>query len=140
MGEKIKQGLSEVGLAIKDAGNEAIQQEISAIREDARAEALNEGIKKFTEALIEIKVSDNEIERLLWKYWQLPPEEATSALCHYKAEFKKDEFTHYLKQCGYSEKQVSEYMKKHMVGPKLRHENNLLNLTLVKLKEYFDKE
>jgi len=140
MNENIKNGFIKAGEFVLDSLDDARQNTVDKIRSEGEEKEYTNGLARFVKALVEIKTKDDEIERLLQKYWDYPAEEATKILSYYRIEYHKEEFMRYLRRNGYTTQGVREYCMSHSVFLEISHNPELHKKTPEQLKAYFDKK
>ena len=83
-------------------------------------------IETTIQLLLEADVSDNDIITVIENHWNISINELTDILHNEKIKAAVNSLTRYMLQNGYSDSEIQEFMKKHMVKTKLRHEHDLL--------------
>lgn len=110
---------------LKDFGLE-IFEEVRFSNDERINEQIREvGIMKTIAALYDGNVKDDEIIRLLNKYWNVPANEAEMRLEYEKIETPKRELELYLKRKGMTQTEIREFFKQNNVSIRLRHEAEL---------------
>ena len=111
------------GLALKFYGDS-----INQAGEEAFSDAVEIGISNTVAALLDADVVDDEIIRVLNKYWGCNQDETESRLIHEKSQATINELKHYLKMQGYSGIEIDRFMKSNKAAAKIRHNNELWKL------------
>lgn len=111
------------GLALKLYG-----ESISQAGEAAFSDAIEIGITNTVAALYDSDVEDEEIIRVLNKYWGINRDEAEDRLIFEKSQAAIRELERYLKMQGFSSIDIKHFMKSNNVSVKIRHNNELWKL------------
>ena len=111
------------GLALKFYGDS-----INQAGETAFFDAIEIGITNTIAALYDTDVDDNEIIRVLNKYWGINNNEAEERLVFEKTQSVVRELKRYLKMQGYSAVDIDQFMKSNKVSRKIRYNNELWKL------------
>lgn len=91
-------------------------------------------------AFLELKVSETEIMRLLSKFYGVDSiAKATELITTVKVNNQANSLRDYLNDLGMSRIEVVNYLKEHRVREQLHTDSKLQNMTIDKLKAYFDK-
>lgn len=123
----ILSGTSDIAIdAVKNYIDEQVNISITKER--------NNGIEITTETLIEAGIKDVVIFNLLVKYWGLLDDEARDIVRIIKTiEYPYKALAFYLKEQGYTSKEVKDFMNVNHVRIKLRTNHELWKLTPDKL-------
>jgi len=111
------------GLALKFYG-----ESINQAGEAAFSDALEVGIANTLSALYDTDVSDEEIIRVLGKYWGVNIDEAEERLVFEKSQAAIRELRWYLKMQGYSIKETDNFMRLNNASRKIKHNRDLWKL------------
>lgn len=79
-------------------------------------------------ALYDADVDDDEIIRVLNKYWGINRDEAENRLVYEKCQAAIRELERYLKMQGFSAIEINQFMKSNNASIKIRHSNELWKL------------
>lgn len=91
-------------------------------------------------AFFEIKTPENEIMRLLSKFYGVDSiTEATELITTVKVKNQVNALRDYLNELGMSRVEVVNYLREHHVRTQLQTDSKLQNMAIYKLKVYFDK-
>lgn len=91
-------------------------------------------------AFLEMKTPENEIMRLLSKFYGVDSiAEAMELVTTVKVTNQVNALKDYLGEFGMSRVEIANYLREHCVRTQLRADSKLQNMTLDKLKAYFDK-
>lgn len=82
-------------------------------------------IETTIQLLLEADISDNDIIIVIENHWNISINELTDILHNEKIKVAVNPLTRYMLQNGYLDFEIQEFMKKHMVKTKLRHEHDL---------------
>ncbi|SES64766.1 hypothetical protein SAMN02910413_0275 [Pseudobutyrivibrio sp. C4] len=96
--------------------------------DEAYFEAIEIGVSNTISALHDANVKDDEIIRVMNKYWGIPFAEAEDRLLIEKSESVKASLCHYLKLQGYSEQEIRRFMIHNNVGSKISNNKELWKL------------
>lgn len=103
-------------------------ESLNRVSEDAFSEAIEKGIENTIASLYDADVSDDEIIRVLNKFWGINKSEAESRIIYEKSQATIREVKHYLKMQGWSDIRIKDFMKLNRVSIKIRHNNELWKL------------
>ena len=103
-------------------------ESLNRVSEDAFSEAIEKGIENTIASLYDADVSDDEIIRVLNKYWGINKSGAESSIIYEKSQATIREVKHYLKMQGWSDIRIKDFMKLNRVSIKIRHNNELWKL------------
>jgi hypothetical protein len=125
----ILSGTSDIAIdAVKNYIDEKVNISITKER--------NNGIEITTETLIEAGIKDAVIINLLVKYWGLLDDEARDIVRIIKTiQYPYKALAFYLKEQGYTSKEVKDFMAVNHVRIKLRTNHELWKLTPDKLMQ-----
>lgn len=91
-------------------------------------------------ALLELKTPENEIMRLLSKFYGVDSiAEAMELVTTVKVTNQNNALKDYLSELGMSRVEIANYLREHRVRTQLQADSKLQNMALDKLKAYFDK-
>ena len=91
-------------------------------------------------AFLEMKTPENEIMRLLSKFYGVDSiTEATELVTTVKVENQANALKDYLNEFGMSRVEIVHYLGEHRVRIQLQADSKLQNMKIDKLKAYFDK-
>ena len=91
-------------------------------------------------AFLEMKTPENEIMRLLSKFYGIDSiAEAMELVITVKVTNQVNALKDYLNELGMSRGEVANYLREHRVRTQLQADSKLQNMTSDKLKVYFDK-
>ena len=91
-------------------------------------------------AFLEMKTPENEIMRLLSKFYGVDSiAEAMELVTTVKVTNQNNALKDYLSELGMSRVEIANYLREHCVRTQLQTDSKLQNMTIDKLKAYFDK-
>lgn len=91
-------------------------------------------------AFLEMKTPENEIMRLLSKFYGVDSiAEAMELVTTVKVTNQNNALKNHLSELGMSRVEIANYLREHRVRTQLQADSKLQNMTLDKLKAYFDK-
>ena len=91
-------------------------------------------------AFLEMKISETEIMRLLSKFYGIDSiAEAMELVTIVKVTNQVNALKDHLNELGMSRVEVANYLREHRVRTQLQTDAKLQNMTIDKLKAYFDK-
>ncbi len=91
-------------------------------------------------AFLEMKTPENEIMRLLSKFYGVDSiAEAMELVTTVKVTNQNNALKDYLSELGMSRVEIANYLREHCVRTQLQTDSKLQNMTIEKLKAYFDK-
>lgn len=91
-------------------------------------------------AFLEMKTPENEIMRLLSKFYGVDSiAEAMELITTVKVTNQNNALIDYLGELGMSRVEIASYLSEHRVRTQLQTDSKLQNMTIDKLKAYFDK-
>ena len=91
-------------------------------------------------AFLEMKTPENEIMRLLSKFYGVDSiAEAMELVTTVKVTNQNNALIDYLGELGMSRVEIASYLSEHCVRTQLQTDPKLQNMTIDKLKAYFDK-
>lgn len=91
-------------------------------------------------AFLEMKTPENEIMRLLSKFYGVDSiVEAMELVTTVKVTNQNNALKDYLSELGMSRVEIANYLREHRVRTQLQTDPKLQNMTIDKLKAYFDK-
>ena len=91
-------------------------------------------------AFLEMKTPENEIMRLLSKFYGVDSiAEAMELITTVKVTNQNNALIDYLGELGMSRVEIASYLSEHCVRTQLQTDPKLQNMTIDKLKAYFDK-
>lgn len=91
-------------------------------------------------AFLEMKAPENEMMRLLSKFYGVDSiAEAMELITTVKVTNQNNALIDYLGKLGMSRVEIASYLSEHRVRTQLQTDSKLQNMTIDKLKAYFDK-
>ena len=91
-------------------------------------------------AFLEMKTPENEIMRLLSKFYGIDSiAEAMELVTTVKVTNQNNALKNYLSELGMSRVEIANYLREHRVRTQIQADSKLQNMALDKLKAYFDK-
>lgn len=91
-------------------------------------------------AFLEMKTPENEIMRLLSKFYGVDSiAKAMELVTTVKVTNQNNALKDYLSELGMCRVEIANYLREHRVRTQLQADSNLQNMALDKLKAYFDK-
>lgn len=91
-------------------------------------------------AFLEMKTPENEIMRLLSKFYGVDSiAEAMELVTTVKVTNQNNALKDYLSEFGMSRVEIANYLREHHVRTQIQADSKLQNMALDKLKVYFDK-
>ena len=91
-------------------------------------------------AFLEMKTPENEMMRLLSKFYGVDSiAEAMELITTVKVTNQNNALMDYLGELGMSRVEIASYLSEHCVRTQLQTDPKLQNMTIDKLKAYFDK-
>ena len=91
-------------------------------------------------AFLEMKTPENEMMRLLSKFYGVDSiAEAMELITTVKVTNQNNALIDYLGERGMSRVEIASYLSEHRVRTQLQTDSKLQNMTIDKLKAYFDK-
>lgn len=91
-------------------------------------------------AFLEMKTPENEIMRLRSKFYGVDSiAEAMELVTTVKVTNQNNALKNYLSELGMSRVEIVNYLREHRVRTQIQADSKLQNMTLDKLKAYFDK-
>lgn len=91
-------------------------------------------------AFLEMKTPESEMMRLLSKFYGVDSiAEAMELITTVKVTNQKNALIDYLGELGMSRVEIANYLREHRVRTQLKTDSKLQNMTIDKLKAYFDK-
>lgn len=91
-------------------------------------------------AFLEMKTTESEMMRLLSKFYGVDSiAEAMELITTAKVTNQKNALIDYLGELGMSRVEIANYLREHRVRTQLQTDSKLQNMTIDKLKAYFDK-
>ena len=92
------------------------------------SEAIEVGITNTIAALYDAGVNDDEIVRVINKFWGIHSEEVEERIIFEKQYAAKRELKHYLKMEGYTETEIQQFMISTKAYIKIKHDKELWKL------------
>lgn len=91
-------------------------------------------------AFLEMETPENEMMRLLSKFYGVDSiAEAMELITTVKVTNQNNALIDYLGELGMSRVEIASYLSEHRVRTQLQTDSKLQNMTIDKLKAYFDK-
>lgn len=135
-----KEMLQRGSLFVRDCGRDAIDQHYEEEIALAVARQKENDVCCAIAAFLEMKTPENEIMRLLSKFYGVDSiAEAMELVTTVKVTNQINALKDYLSELGMSRVEVANYLREHRVRAQLQTDPKLQNMTLNKLKAYFDK-
>ncbi|MFV2048619.1 hypothetical protein KDJ21_005495 [Metabacillus litoralis] len=126
--DDVKEYLAAGGKFVADLALEIYGDSLNQAGEAAFSNAIEIGIKNTIAALYDANVDDEEIIRVLNKYWGINQDEAESRLVFEKVQATIRELERYLRMQGFSAIKINQFMKSNNASVKIRHRNELWRL------------
>ena len=126
--DEVKKTLKTGGKYILDSFLESCDNRIFEMREETFANAIEIGITNTILSLYNTGIKDDEIIRVLNKYWGIDRNEAILRLVFSKRVFLLDEIEEYFKLRGHSSQSINQFMRLNTPGIKIRNNPELLEL------------
>ena len=135
-----KEILQKGTLFLRDCFRTAIDQHYEEEIALAVAQQKEEDVCCAIAAFLELKAPENEIMRLLSKFYGVDSiTEATELITTVKVNNQVSALRGHLNELGLSRIEVMDYLRDHRVRAQLRADSKLQNMVVDKLKAYFDK-
>lgn len=135
-----KEILQKGSLFVRDCARDAIDQHYEEEIALAVAHQKEKDVCCAIAALLEMKTPENEIMRLLSKFYGIDSiAKATELVATVKVTNQVNALKDYLSEFGMSRVEVANYLREHRVRIQLQTDPKLQNMTIDKLKAYFDK-
>lgn len=135
-----KEMLQRGSLFLRDCARDVVdrhQEEAIAL---AVARQKKKDVRCAIAAFLDIKVPENEIMRLLSKFYGVDSiAAATELVTTVKVANQIDALRDYLNELGMDSVEITNYLREHRVRKQLLTDSKLQNMTTEKLKAYFDK-
>ena len=135
-----KEMLQRGSLFVRDYARDVVdrhQEEAIAL---AVARQKKKDVRCAIAAFLDIKVPENEIMRLLSKFYGVDSiAAATELVTTVKVANQIDALRDYLNEFGMDSVEITNYLREHRVRKQLLTDSKLQNMTTEKLKAYFDK-
>ena len=132
----LQKGSSFLSDCFRDAMDHHYEEEIAL----AVAHQKEEDVCCAIAAFLEMKTPENEIMRLLSKFYGVDSiAEAMELVTTVKVTNQNNALKDYLSELGMSRVEIANYLREHRVRTQLQTDPKLQNITIGKLKEYFDK-
>lgn len=135
-----KEMVQRGSLFLRDCARDVVdrhQEEAIAL---AVARQKKKDVRCAIAAFLEIKVPENEIMRLLSKFYGVDSiAAATELVTTVKVANQIDALRDYLNEFGMDSVEITNYLREHRVRIQLLTDSKLQNMTTEKLKAYFDK-
>ena len=109
--DDVKEYLATGGNAIANLALKVYGDSINQAGEEAFADAIERGIENTVVSLYDADDNDDEIIRVLNKYWGINKDEAEERLLYEKCQATIRELKRYLKMQGLSVPEVIQFMK-----------------------------
>ena len=135
-----KEMLQRGSLFVRDCGRDAIDQHYEEEIALAVARQKENDVCCAIAAFLEMKTPENEIMRLLSKFYGVDSiAAATELVTTVKVANQIDALRDYLNEFGMDSVEITNYLREHRVRKQLLTDSKLQNMTTEKLKAYFDK-
>lgn len=126
--EDVKEYLETGGKIVAGLDLKLYGESINQAGEAAFSDAIEIGITNTLAALYDADVDDEEIIRVLNKYWGINRDEAEGRLVFEKCQATIRELKRYLKMHGFSAKEINQFMISNNASIKIKHSNELWKL------------
>jgi hypothetical protein len=126
--DDVKKYLATSGKIVADLVLKSYDDSKNQDKEEIFSDAIEIGIINTISALYDADVNDDEIIRILNKYWGINKDEAEERLIFEKFQAAIRELEGYLKMQGYSAAEIRQFMKSNQASIKIRHNNELWKL------------
>lgn len=134
--EMLQKGSAFLSGCFRDAMDRHYEEEIAL----AVAHQKENDVCCAIAAFLEMKTPENEIMRLLSKFYGVDSiAEAMELVTTVKVTNQVNALKDYLSELGMSRVEVANYLREHRVRTQLQTDSKLQNMTVDKLKTYFDK-
>jgi len=120
--------LKEGGKFAADLAKKLYGDSINQAGEAAFSDAIETGITNTIAALYDADVGDEEIFRVLNKYWSIDRDEAEERLLFEKKQAPIRELKQYLKMQGFSKTEINNFINSNQAAIKVRHNKELWKL------------
>ena len=135
-----KEIVQKGSMFLRDCFRNAIDQHYEEEIALAVARQKEEDVCCTIAALLELKVSESEIMRLLSKFCGVDSiADATELIVTVKVNNQVLALRDYLNELGVSRVDILNYLKEHRVEVQLHADSKLQNMAIDKLKGYFDR-
>ncbi len=135
-----KEMLQRSSLFVRNCARDAIDQHYEEEIALAVAHQKEKDVCCAIAALLELKTPENEIMRLLSKFYGVDSiAEAMALVTTVKVTNQNNALKDYLSELGMSRVEIANYLREHRVRTQLQTDPKLQNMTIDKLKAYFDK-
>ena len=135
-----KEMLQRGSLFVRDCARDAIDQHYEEEIALAVAHQKEKDVCCAIAAFLEMKTPENEIMRLLSKFYGVDSiAEAMALVTTVKVTNQVDALQDHLNELGMSRVEIANYLREHRVRTQLQADSKLQNMALDKLKAYFDK-
>lgn len=135
-----KKMLQRGSLFLRDCARDAIDQHYEEEIALAVAHQKEKDVCCAIAAFLEMKTPENEIMRLLSKFYGVDSiAEAMELVTTVKVTTQVDALQDHLNELGMSRVEIANYLREHRVRTQLQADSKLQNMALDKLKAYFDK-
>lgn len=135
-----KEMLQRGSLFVRDCARDAIDQHYEEEIALAVAHQKEKDVCCAIAAFLEMKTPENEIMRLLSKFYGVDSiAEAMALVTTVKVTNQNNALKDYLSELGMSRVEIANYLREHHVRTQLQADSKLQNMALDKLKAYFDK-
>lgn len=126
--DDVKDYLKRGGKFVGEIALDRLGESINRVGEEAFSDAIEIGIKNTIMSLLDTNVNDDEIIRLLNKYWGINQNEAEKRIIFEKGSLTIDELKRYLKLQGLSDNEIHQFMLSNRAAIKIRDNYNLWKL------------
>ena len=135
-----KEMLQRGSLFVRDCARDAIDQHYEEEIALAVARQKENDVCCAIAAFLEMKTPENEIMRLLSKFYGIDSiAKAMELVATVKVTNQVNALKDYLNELGMSRVEVANYLREHRVRTQLQADSKLQNMASDKLKGYFDK-
>lgn len=126
--DDVKNYLASGGKFIAQLALDVYGESINRVGETAFSDAIEIGIENTILALIDANVVDDEIIRVINKYWGINQDEAEKRIVFEKGKLTTNELKRYLRMQGCSDNEIHQFMITNSAASKIRHNPNLWKL------------
>lgn len=126
--DDVKNYLASGGKLIAELALDVYGESINRAGETAFSDAIEIGIGNTILALIDANVIDDEIIRVINKYWGINQDEAEKRIVFEKGNLAINELKRYLRMQGRSDNEIHQFMVTNRAAFKIRHNPHLWEL------------
>lgn len=122
--EVCKKCINRVNDVVINAFRENINQE----KESSYSQGIERGIENTFAALYDANVNDEEILRVVCKYWKIPRQEAANLLINEKKQAVIRNLRQYMKLQGYEMCEINDFFQMNQVLIRIKRNKDLWKL------------